>query len=378
MRILDRYLLRQYIRTFVICFLSLTGLYIVIDAFGHLSQFLSYAENHGSLFSVMVEYYGYRSLDVFNQLSGILAFISAVFTITWIQRHNEMTAMSAAGIPTRRIVSPILIAALVIGFVAATNRELVIPRLRDELARDSRDLSGTKERPVRPRFDNHTDILIFGKHLTLGDRRIEQPQFRLPRVINAYGSKIAAAEAHYWPADGERPSGYLLRGITLPRNLAERESIFSKDGEPVILTPRDTPWLEADECFVCSHLTFEMLAGGDAWRSYSSTPELIRGLHNPSTDYGANVRVAVHGRFVQPFLDATLVLLGLPLVLTRGTRNIFLAIGQCLAVVVVFMLTTIACQNLGAMSLVRPALAAWLPLFIFVPVAAWLSVTWRR
>ena len=33
MRIIDRYLLAQFLKVFVICFFSLTGLYIVIDGF---------------------------------------------------------------------------------------------------------------------------------------------------------------------------------------------------------------------------------------------------------------------------------------------------------------------------------------------------------
>ena len=55
MFILNRYLLRQFLQVFVICFLSLTGLYIVIDAFGHLDHFSSYAEKEGNLFGVIGE-----------------------------------------------------------------------------------------------------------------------------------------------------------------------------------------------------------------------------------------------------------------------------------------------------------------------------------
>ena len=40
--IIDRYMLRQFVQVLVICFLSLIGLYIVIDAFGHLDHFVDY------------------------------------------------------------------------------------------------------------------------------------------------------------------------------------------------------------------------------------------------------------------------------------------------------------------------------------------------
>jgi lipopolysaccharide export system permease protein len=62
---------------------------------------------------------------------------------------------------------------------------------------------------------------------------------------------------------------------------------------------------------------------------------MIRELRNPSSDLGADVRVAIHGRFMQPFLDTTLLFLGLPFVITRTNRNAFIAIGLCLTVVTV-------------------------------------------
>jgi lipopolysaccharide export system permease protein len=83
--------------------------------------------------------------------------------------------------------------------------------------------------------------------------------------------------------------------------------------------------------------------------------------------------MAVHGRLLRPFLDTTLLFLGLPLVVTRTNRNPFLAIGICLAVVTAFMVVVLGCQALGQTGWMRPSLAAWLPLIIFTPLAVALS-----
>ena len=116
-----------------------------------------------------------------------------------------------------------------------------------------------------------------------------------------------------------------------------------------------------------------MLSNGSAWRSYASTGELISELNRPSTDLGADVRVAVHARMVQPLTDTTLLMLGLPLMFSRRQRNVFLSIGVCLAVAIAFTLATVACQSLGGISLLRPTLAAWLPIMVFLPVAVGMS-----
>src|SRR5690606_10071121 len=152
-----------------------------------------------------------------------------------------------------------------------------------------------------------------------------------------------------------------------PTDLAHKESIRLNDA-PVIITPRDAPWLKPDECFVVSEVNFEQLTGGQSWRKFSSTAELIRGLHNPSLDFGADVRVAVHSRFVQPMLDFVLIFLGLPLILGRSNRNIFVAVGMCVLLVGLFMLVVIGSRTLATSYLINPALGTWLPLMVFVPV----------
>ena len=72
---------------------------------------------------------------------------------------------------------------------------------------------------------------------------------------------------------------------------------------------------------------------------------------------------------VQPLLDIVLLFLGMPLVITRENRNVFMAIGMCLMVVSCFMGVVIGFHALGGQSVIRPATAAWVPLMIFVPVA---------
>ena len=72
-------------------------------------------------------------------------------------------------------------------------------------------------------------------------------------------------------------------------------------------------------------------------------------------------------RLIQPLLDVTLLFLGLPLVLSRKNRNIFLAIGMSVVLVVGFMGVVLACQYCGTSYLISPVLAAWLPLMVFVP-----------
>ncbi len=372
MRIIDRYLLRQFVQVFFICFVSLDGLYVVIDAFSNLDEFLRYSEKDGSLFGLMAEFYGYRSIFMFERMSSMLTMITGMFTVTWIQRHNELTALTAAGVSRTRVIMPIVAAAIAISLGTCLGRELIIPQLAKKLDRDPKNLGGEAGQELKPRFDNETGILMQGVYTFANEQRIQQPSFVLPETLDQYGKQLGAENAYYRPPEGDRPGGYLFKKVLRPSQLTEKPSL-KLDGRAVVMTPHDAPWLQSDECFVISNINFDQLTGGRSWRQFSSTAQLIAGLSNPSLglagEYGADVRVAIHARVVQPLLDLTLLFLGLPLVLSGANRNVFVAIGLCGIVCTAFMMVVLGCQYLGEISLLEPALAAWAPLMIFVPVA---------
>ncbi|MHB8861113.1 MAG: LptF/LptG family permease, partial [Pirellulaceae bacterium] len=150
MTIFDRYLLRTFLKVVGVSFLSLTGLFIVIDLFGNLDEFISYGERQGSLFVVLGDYYGARVLQFFDRISGLLALIATIFTITWFQRTNELTAVTAAGIPKARIVRPLIAATIIVAVLAAANREIGLPRVRDKLSRNAQDWLGENTTPLTP------------------------------------------------------------------------------------------------------------------------------------------------------------------------------------------------------------------------------------
>lgn len=377
MLLIDRYLLLQFVKSFLIFFISFTGLFIVIDSFNNLDEFLKYGEETGSTFRVLWDYYSPRVFTFFAMTSGILTLIAAMFTVTWIQRHNEMTALMAAGISQGRIVRPIIVAVAAIAVLAVINRELVIPNYIDALSRNAQDWLGDSAKSLQPKYDNRTDVLINGSSTYASEQRIESPLFRLPRNFEGIGSRVAGQKAFYQAPTKERPGGFLVDHVTEPASLAGVASV-DLDGAPLLLMPDDHDWLEPHQCFLVSELTFDQLTASSQWRDHASTYALISALRNRSLDFGADVRVEIHSRIVQPLLDFTLLFLGLPIVLRKENRNIFIAIGYCLLVVLGFYAVTLACKGLGNAYMLSPTTAAFLPLILFVPIATAMSAPLRN
>ena len=372
MRTIDRYVIRSFAKVLLICFISLTGLFIVIDAMGNVDEFIGYGESQGGIVRVLGMYYGPRVLSFFDRTSALIALAAALFTVSNLRRSNEMVALTAAGVPVRRIVLPLILAAGSISLLASLNRETLLPQHRDALTRNAQNWLGEKERSFGIVYDYKTDIRLAGKGLIDRQQRIVEPKFSLPDCMNHFGRHILAHEAFYHPPRPDRPGGYLLNQVASPLKLEEKSAV-QLEGAPVILTPRETSWLKPNQLFVISDITYNQLSHGDAWRQYSSTLDLIAAMRNASLDFGADARVNLHARFVRPLLDISLLLLGLPIMLSRRNESVFVAAAKCIGLMGVFFVVQLGCHGLGSNYLLRPDLAAWLPLIIFGPLAMFTS-----
>ena len=141
---------QQELQAFCIVFLSLAGLTFVIDAFTNLEEFVTHAEETGGLAVVLGRYYGYRLISFFDATSPIISLASGMFALSWLERHNELTALLAAGITRWRIARPAILFTAAVSLVAVTNREFILPKIRTAISRNAQDLSGKTEKPFGP------------------------------------------------------------------------------------------------------------------------------------------------------------------------------------------------------------------------------------
>lgn len=369
MAILDRYVLVLFFKVLLVAYGSVAGLFVVIETFNNLEEFIELGRTQGGILAVMQAYFGPRLLSLFDRTSAMLALMAAVFTLTWLHRTSELTAIMAAGIPRSRMAKPLLYAAMSVAVVAIMARELLLPQFGQALVRNAQSWDG-RSAPLHARYDYRTGVFLNGAHLVPRENRIMQPQFRLPIQFAHLGTQIEATDATYQRGNQDHPAGYLLRGVTEPQALLEQPSLQVEE-RLVVALPSDQAWLEADQVFVPSEVDTHQLEVGDALKQYASTWQLTRELRNPGLDYGANLKRVAHHRLLQPFLDISLFLVGLPLVLGRSERHLLVAAGSALGVLILFYVIGMVADGAADAGWLEPYQAAWLPLMLFVPWAVW-------
>jgi lipopolysaccharide export system permease protein len=365
---IDRYLLFLYMRVFLICFLTLSGLLVVVQVFTNLDELIAYGKVRGGFAKGLVEYFSPYLLNIYDRMCGLLTLLATMFVVAWLYRTHEMTALLAAGISKRRIVRPILIMSGLLIVMAAISRETLIPQHSEMLSKSPQELLGDRNRPIRPTEDVEQGVWVSGLHLQPATKTITRPVFRFLGPASVVTPQLTGRTALYMDANEQHSAGFLVTDPVGTEPLAGKSSVKTESGV-FLLLPTDTSWLKINECFIPSVLEFDTLRGGGA-KQYASTADLIWRLKNQSHFYGSELEVAVHARFVQPLLDFTQLLLGIPMILSNRNRSLVSMVLSCILSFALFFGISIGLHTLGASkTLLTPATAAWAPLLIFGPFA---------
>src|SRR5262249_2170271 len=203
-KILDRLIIMAYIRSYAICVVSLLSLYIVIDLCTNLDQFFSKGLVNG--LEAVGTYYLYRSSQMFDRLCEPIVLAAGMFTVAWIQRNNELMPLLSAGVPTRRVLRPVLFGAMFLLGLGIANQELVIPRIAHVLVRDRDDLDGAKNQYVQATYDAN-GIHIEGGQAQRHGMLVTEFHCSIPDK-QGYGlAHLSAREARYIPASHNIYSG---------------------------------------------------------------------------------------------------------------------------------------------------------------------------
>ncbi len=364
----DRYLLGRFWHVFGIGFFATVGLFVVFDSFTNVEVVQSHSDGAGALSFLghMAEYYAYQSLMMFELVGPILTVISTMVVFALLHKNRELNPMLSAGVPTFRLVVPMLIGTLMVNGLLMVNQELLLPAVADELLKPIGTASQGVQR-VAPRRDFSSHIEIGGEGLILGERKLVLPEFQLPAPdINAEVVTLRADHAVYHRKTNPRPAGWHLTN-TSP---AFSDLRLTDAGRKIIL-PLEVP----TEIFVLTNIGSEQMSGSAVAYRYQSTWELVERLRSPtfSVMTSRSQVLHMHERITRPMSNLLAVCLTVPLVLRRESFSIIANLAVCVGVMICLMGLVQACNYLGRINWMSLDLAAWMPIIIVGGLVAWFA-----
>jgi lipopolysaccharide export system permease protein len=123
LKLLDKYILKEFLRFFVITFLSLIALFLIVDFFEKIRMFLS---NNASI-SQMSSYFICSIPMIISYILPPAVLLTTLMTFSSLSKFSEITAMKANGINIYRISLSVIIFSLIMAVVFFYFSELIKP-----------------------------------------------------------------------------------------------------------------------------------------------------------------------------------------------------------------------------------------------------------
>jgi len=123
MRILDKYIIRNFLGTLLFALIAFSAIYIIIDVVGFMDKFID--RNVG--FFVVAKYYIFYLPYIIILTLPVATLLASLFSVGQLSRYNELIAMYSSGLSLYRILSPLFTFGVLISLFAAYTGERFIP-----------------------------------------------------------------------------------------------------------------------------------------------------------------------------------------------------------------------------------------------------------
>jgi lipopolysaccharide export system permease protein len=345
-RILDRYLLREFIAFTLLGLGSFVSLFIIVDLFEKLDIFV---DHHTSL-PIILRYYGHSLPTTVTEVLPLAMLLGSLLGLSQLKKHNEVTAMQGSGQSPWRLARPLLILALLVAAAQYGLNEWIGPRAYAEQQRilleeikqqsgadresqaDVRLLGSGSTFYVAQYFDAKNAILSHVSIQFLGHRTLRG---RIDAAAAVYDGGVWRFENGFYrtfPDSGE---------MVVPFRTYETSELQER--------PRDFARINADPF----HMSMKNLL-----QFARRVRESGGGTQKHMTNF--------HLRASFPVADLIMVLLGtaLSLRVVRG-GNIALSFGISVSIGFTYFAFIRVGQALGYSGTLPPMLAAWLGNLVF-------------
>lgn len=369
MKILDRYVAKNFIIGYVIAFCVLMGLRIITDLFIKLDEFTEHPDlDTAAVIKNILTFYGLNCTLYFRDFAGMITAVAAAFSFGRMVRSNELVAVMASGISLKRIIAPIVFLALLLTGLLVIDQELLIPPLADKLVRSHDDLPGQESYDVKFIGDGNGS-LINSQKFEVETSTMHDPIILLRQKTSRPGiwevtGRIDAERAVYNSQEGRwdlytrdpNTGEQFAHGV-----LYEYEMGSRKEPRPIAsyhsdITAKDVPVRRKSE-----HKTLLSLRQLSALAAQSTK---IRDE--------AQLRSQRHFRITDPIINLVMLMVSLPILVCRDPKSMKSAVMISFAITGACFITTFVCKILATevvFDKVMPELWAWLPVFIFLPIA---------
>lgn len=346
-RTLDRYVIREFSRLFILFSIAAPMLFVLADWTDNIDTYTERGIPGGDLLLSYV-----YQFPLFVQYSlPIAALIATVFTVSNMSRASELTAAKAGGISFFRVAAPLPVLGVLITGAGLVLSEVVPPALeRAAVLRGEEDrMQGSRAQFV---YRSAEGLVYTIRQLDVESGRIYGITMELEGDGGTVASRHAIAREATWAPD----SGWTLRdgylrvfpGDDEQRTYAFerlRPSGFTERPEELLAIPKEPEEMRYREL------------------------ETFIGILERSGGEPLGLQVQLAQKIALPFAGLVVILFGAPLANSSARSGPAFGIGVSLFITILYLLLFRLAEAAGEAGTMQPALAAWSPNLLFLVAA---------
>ncbi|HYH08266.1 MAG TPA: LPS export ABC transporter permease LptG [Thermoanaerobaculia bacterium] len=353
--IIDRYVLKEFLKILALVLISVVALFIIIDY----TDTAKDARDSGASASTILTYYRFHIFGVLNWTLPISVLVATLVTFAMMSKNNEVTAMKSSGMSLYRIGLPVIAVAAVMSVLAYFILDFVLPystRRVDEVKRrieGKPPLTSAAQQKLWYLGKSGRYLINFLAYDKNAQRlaqvqvfEFHPTQFRMTRRV--YASR-ATWNGRAWSFE----NGWMR---SFPD---DGSSTFTRITEPLALYYPETPEDFATEVKPPEQMTYAQL------RRYIQT------LYE--SGYAADsLAVRLYEKTSWPALSLVMALIAMPFAFRMGKRGALYGIGLALILGIVYWMLFAVFMKFGEVGNLPPLLSAWAANILFAIAAIYM------
>lgn len=358
MRILDRYLLREFLTYLALGLLGFICIFTVVDVIDKIDIFL----DHHAPGILIARYYLYRAPETIVQVMPVALLLATFLALGQLNKYGELTAMRSGGLSLLRILAPVFGVACCAVVVSLVLGEIVVPRANRERDRIYEEqIQRLSKGPATERVDvtylGGDGRIYFMRLYVVPEKRMHEvsvQQFRRGELVMRVDAAEATWNGRCWVFSsgtmrtfkGEEEQARPFDRIELP-SIAEAPENFARESR----RPDQMNYVE-----LRAHIVKLRASGARV----------------------ANYLVDLNMKLAFPLINLIIILIGAPVATRLRATSAALGFGLSVSISFAYYAFMQSGKALGHNGALPPYLAAWLGDIVFGSVGLVMTARAQR
>lgn len=359
MKIIDRYMSKNFAASFIWCMFVFVVMAVTIDIFSFIDDIV---KNKIPFQSIFAFYFYYTPTIIIQQVTPMAVLLSTIYVLSNLNKNNEIIAMKSSGIGLWRILAPLLVIGFLISIFVYIANDRIIPitsKVSQMIRRE--ELEKHKANDNKARIVENVAVygtgnrIVFARNYEVSNKRLNDIIIHEHDAAENLISKTTAQSA-VWTGNNWKFYKVIKTKVDNAGKIIGAPEFFGQITIPLKERPRDFAYGEWKSDFM----------------SYRELSGYIRNFRGVDIKIARNLLVDLHYKIAFPFISLIIIMVAAPFALLTMRGGVMIGIGMSIVIGLLYYAVIAISLAFGKSGLFPPIVAAWFGNVVFAALGIYL------